>query len=147
MWSKPSIRCRANMAHLRQSRPASGLGFQVKVPKNVLSCVPSSLGAAPSTNGPAPQPTLARHGQGIGISTHTPLRCRAKGQQLERLSGLSPESQVLNVLYVPSSVDMAAPNPRLNPTPTPSAGALDRPVRHRVIACFDHNLHHNLFRS
>jgi len=27
------VRCRANMAHVRQSRPDSGLGFQVKFPK------------------------------------------------------------------------------------------------------------------
>ena len=35
-------RCRANMASIRQSRPDSGLGFQVKALKNFL-VVPSSL--------------------------------------------------------------------------------------------------------
>ena len=29
------FRCRANMAHIRQSRPGSGLGFQVKVLKPI----------------------------------------------------------------------------------------------------------------
>ena len=36
-------RCRANMAHVRQAGPDSGLGFQVKVLKNQI--VPSSLGS------------------------------------------------------------------------------------------------------
>ena len=31
-----ATRCRANMAHIRQSRPDSGLAFQVKVPKTQL---------------------------------------------------------------------------------------------------------------
>jgi len=35
-------RCRANVAHIRQSRPDSGLGFQVKVLKTFKD-VPSSL--------------------------------------------------------------------------------------------------------
>ena len=37
-------RVRANMAHVRQSRPGPGLGFQVKV-LNTLAGVPSSLGS------------------------------------------------------------------------------------------------------
>jgi len=37
-------RCRANMAHVRQSRPDSGLGFQVKVLKP-FKVVPFSLGS------------------------------------------------------------------------------------------------------
>ena len=40
-----SHRCRANMAHLRQSRPESGLGFQVNVLKT-FQAVPSSLGSS-----------------------------------------------------------------------------------------------------
>ena len=36
-------RCQANMAHMRQSRPDSGLGFQIKVLKT-FSVVPSWLG-------------------------------------------------------------------------------------------------------
>ena len=39
-------RCRANVAHVRQSRPDSGLGFQAIVLKT-LSVVPSSLGSGP----------------------------------------------------------------------------------------------------
>ena len=35
---RPHLRCRANMAHIRQSRPDSGLGFQVEVPKTVSMC-------------------------------------------------------------------------------------------------------------
>ena len=31
-------RCQANMAHIRQTRPVSGLGFQVNIRKNLLSC-------------------------------------------------------------------------------------------------------------
>ena len=37
-----ACRCRANMAHTRQSRPDYGLGFQVKVPKTFY-VVPSSV--------------------------------------------------------------------------------------------------------
>ena len=37
------LRCRANMAHIRQSRSDSGLGVQMKVLRT-LSVVPSSLG-------------------------------------------------------------------------------------------------------
>ena len=37
-------RCRANMAHVRQSRPDYGLVFQVKVP-TTFEVVPSSLGS------------------------------------------------------------------------------------------------------
>jgi len=41
-------RCRASAAHIRQSKPDSGVGFQVKALKNILSSsgkvVPSSLG-------------------------------------------------------------------------------------------------------
>jgi len=37
-------RYRSNMAHIRQSRPDCGLGFQVKAPKT-LQVVPSSLGS------------------------------------------------------------------------------------------------------
>ena len=40
--SDRAVRCRANMAHVRQSRPDSGLDFQVKVFKT-LSVVPPSL--------------------------------------------------------------------------------------------------------
>ena len=36
-------RCRANIAHTRQSRPASGLGFQVKV-REAVFVVPFALG-------------------------------------------------------------------------------------------------------
>ena len=39
-----SVRCLANMAHIRQSRPESGLGFQVNV-LQLLQVVPSSLGS------------------------------------------------------------------------------------------------------
>ena len=38
----PTPRCRANMAHIRESRPDSGFGFQVKVLKTVYG-VPSWL--------------------------------------------------------------------------------------------------------
>ena len=38
------------MAHVRQSRPDSGLGFQVKVPKT-FQVVPSSLGAIARAGG------------------------------------------------------------------------------------------------
>jgi len=40
--SLPPVRCRANMAHIRQSRPDYGLGFQAKVTKKKV--VPSMLG-------------------------------------------------------------------------------------------------------
>jgi len=41
--SESPCRCTANMAHVRQSRPDSGLGFQLKVLKP-FEAVPSSLG-------------------------------------------------------------------------------------------------------
>ena len=41
---KLGYRCRANMAHIRQSRPDSGLGFQVKI-LTPFHVVPSSLGS------------------------------------------------------------------------------------------------------
>ena len=37
-------RCRANVAHIKQSRPDSGLGVQVKVVKT-FQVVPTSLGS------------------------------------------------------------------------------------------------------
>ena len=45
----PQVRCRANTAHTRQSRPESGLAFQVKVSK-ILQVVPSSLGGGLAIN-------------------------------------------------------------------------------------------------
>ena len=41
-------RCRANMAHIRQSRPGSGLGIQIKVHK-AFNVVPFSLGSGRAT--------------------------------------------------------------------------------------------------
>ena len=56
-------RCRANVAHTRQSRPDSGLGFLVKVLRT-CQVVPSSLGSGPPTLGHAPlrelRPSLSR---------------------------------------------------------------------------------------
>ena len=43
-------RCRANLAHVSQSRPDSGLGFQVNV-LEIVQVVPSSLGRASSRSG------------------------------------------------------------------------------------------------
>jgi len=43
------------VAHIRQSRPDSGLGFQVKV-LDTLQGVPSSLGSGPERMGPAFRP-------------------------------------------------------------------------------------------
>ena len=42
--SEVPLRCRVNMAHIRQSRPDSGLGFQVEVLKT-FKIVSSSLGS------------------------------------------------------------------------------------------------------
>jgi hypothetical protein len=47
------------MAHIRQSRPDSGLGFQVKVLK-IFQVVPSSLGSAKSTSPDTPTPATPR---------------------------------------------------------------------------------------
>ena len=49
MKPQPPTRCRANVAHVRQSRPDSGLGFQVKV-LNTLQGVPFSLGSGQPQN-------------------------------------------------------------------------------------------------
>jgi hypothetical protein len=43
-WRLCQYRCRMNMAHLRQSRPDSGVGFQEKIFKP-FQVVPSSLGS------------------------------------------------------------------------------------------------------
>ena len=61
-------RCRANMAHIRQSRPDSGLGFHIEVLK-IFSVVLSSRGSGlrkhPDTPGPFQSPlgaaTRLRH--------------------------------------------------------------------------------------
>ena len=45
---EPKSRCRPNMAHIRQSRPDSGLGFQVKFVKT-FQVVPFALGSGKST--------------------------------------------------------------------------------------------------
>ena len=53
-------RCRSNMAHARQSRPDSGLDFQVKV-LEPFSVVPSSLGSGLGVlcgEPPTPKPQL-----------------------------------------------------------------------------------------
>ena len=73
-------RCRANMTHVRQSRPDSGLGFQVKIRKSQV--VPSSLGsfwgggANPSTSteigGDTPVGTPGRDTE-RGRVTYVPL--------------------------------------------------------------------------
>ena len=39
-----TIHCRENMAHIRLSRPDSGLGFQVKI-SQIFQSIPSSLGS------------------------------------------------------------------------------------------------------
>ena len=44
-----SGRCQANVAHIRQPRPDSGLGVQVKV-LQTLQVVPSSLGSGPGND-------------------------------------------------------------------------------------------------
>ena len=49
-------RCRANVARIRQSRPDSGFGFQVKVVKN-FPAVPFLLGSGSPLLHPAPQLT------------------------------------------------------------------------------------------
>ena len=49
-----SIRCRANMAHIRESRPDSGLGFGVKVRKPFL-IVPTLLGWLIKATPPPPR--------------------------------------------------------------------------------------------
>ena len=49
---RSAVRCRANMAHIRQSRPDSGLGFQVHV-LTLFEVVPSSLGSVRGVGGGA----------------------------------------------------------------------------------------------
>ena len=59
-----------HMAHIRQSRPDSGLGFQIKFIKNLL-VVPSSLGIGPkaifSAHRPAGVSGLGFGVQGLGF--------------------------------------------------------------------------------
>ena len=64
-----SSHCRANLTHIRQSRPDSGLGFQAKVLKRGLSCT-RELEPKPETPHPARKklrclPTLS---WGVGAS-------------------------------------------------------------------------------
>jgi len=49
-WVYGDARCRANMAHIRQSRPDSGLGFQTKVIVT-FEVVPSSPGSGTKVHG------------------------------------------------------------------------------------------------
>jgi len=53
--------CRANMAHVRQSRPEYGLGFQVKVLKPFY-IVPSSLGSGSGGSACRGDPLCAKTG-------------------------------------------------------------------------------------
>ena len=58
-------RCRANMAHLRQSSPDYGLAFQLKV-LETFQAVPSSLGSGKMLQ-------LSAHG--LQMSAHTGFSC------------------------------------------------------------------------
>ena len=70
-------RCRANMAHRRQSRPDPGLGFQVQV-LETFQVVPSSLGSglctAPRTLQPPPGPFRVPETQRSRVA-ETPCYC------------------------------------------------------------------------
>ena len=44
LWLSVPVRCRTNMAHIRQSRPDYGLGFQARV-LEPFRVVASSLGS------------------------------------------------------------------------------------------------------
>ena len=60
------VRCRANVAHIRQSKPDFGLGFQVKVLES-FTVVPSSLGRGLVTPWSLPG-TLWVHGESSAIN-------------------------------------------------------------------------------
>ena len=62
-------RCRVNMAHVRQSRPGSGLGLQAKVLRP-LKVDPSSLGSGQRCeSGPLRAVHLSRHsGRGFELT-------------------------------------------------------------------------------
>ena len=68
--SELGYRCRANMAHIRQSRPGSGLGSQVKVLETVL-VVTSLLGSGCSLFLYNTQPVeKSNYCEVIDLSTH-----------------------------------------------------------------------------
>ena len=93
---KGSRGCRAKMTHIRQSKPDSGLGFQVKVLKP-FEGVPSSLGNGASGEGRGGSGSnlggYSIHGLGSGVENCAP----AKREQLPKKSGLSRESHKANI--------------------------------------------------
>jgi len=94
------------MPYLRQARPASGLGFKVKVPETI-EVVPSSLAGLAN-------PATSRDLLGAGrcrraVLTSALRRFRAKRGHLTTFHVLLSESQgqnlALTVFYVPKSLD------------------------------------------
>jgi len=51
LWIPTEVRCRANLAHIRQSRPDAGLRLQAKT-SQIFHVVPSSLGGVPISGDP-----------------------------------------------------------------------------------------------
>ena len=98
-------RCRANTANVRQSRPESGLDFQVQIHKTFQgeNLCARKRGGWGRTRMRVPWAKAATHSE-----------TGKKREQMKRFKGLSPESQRQNlaptVSYMPCS--MAGTDPR-----------------------------------
>ena len=92
-------RCQANMAHIRHSRPDSGLGFQVRVLK-IIQIVPYSLGKGPSWVRCLPPSRTNQHATLLPSKEGTPSRFQGL---LPQSQGQSLASTVICVPYSPGS--------------------------------------------
>jgi len=95
--------CRANMAHIRQSRPDSGPGFQVTVLKT-FRVVPSSLGRELREHHQRLRPHGRRPRRYQTLLT-LPDRFRRKREELKDVKDLCQKGMALTVFYVPHSFD------------------------------------------
>ena len=107
---EPPKRCRANSTHKRQSRPGSGLGFQVLVLKT-FQVVPACLGSGPR----APQPHTPKFllGSGLGTPHLKPQRQRTSilVPQRQRIPNIKPQRQ-----RIPNLTPQRQRDPNLEPT-------------------------------
>ena len=93
------LRSRANMHHIRQSRPDSGLGFQIKV-RHSLHIDPSELGSGSKTNALLSARGRQNDLSGVGAGNAASER---RGHTLESYEDFELIVKVLTVLYVPKS--------------------------------------------
>ena len=85
-----SSRCRSNMAHVRQSRPYSGLGFQVKV-VDTISGVASQAVYQPLSSEYPPLAGDSWQETTLGVR-YVRVRLHWGGQESAARAGISPDS-------------------------------------------------------